>query len=132
MIVACGGIASLLILPWLLTAMGGSVLAGADPLPHINWLRPPSLRRLARFYVSIFGAGPRLLAGLVLLTLAFLGAAYMRRAVTSRSLPTIHVLLILVGIGVPMMTYGVSIVGPRPVFAERQLLGAAVAFVATV
>jgi hypothetical protein len=132
-IFAYGSVGSALILPWLIAAMGSSVLRGADPLPHISWIgqRQPSLIDFAWFYVSIFGEG-LVQARWLLLLLAFLGGAYIKHLVASKSLPANHMLLFLIGVGLPTVVYLISVWGPKPVFVGRQLLGAAIAFVAAI
>jgi hypothetical protein len=64
--------------------------------------------------------------------LAVLGAAYARRLAASKNLSAAHLLLFLIGIGLPTVVYIMSVWGPKPLFADRQLLGAAVAFVAII
>lgn len=131
-ILAYGAGGSLLILPWFIVAMGPAISTGIDPLPHISWMGPPTPSDLVWFYVSIFGDSPWVRARWLLLMLAFLGLAYMRNQVSSRSLSISHALLILIGIGLPTIAYLVSVWGPKPVFASRHLLGAAIAFVAAI
>lgn len=128
-----GSAGSALILPWLIGAMGGAALGGTDPLPDISWMGPPSPTDFVWFYVSTFGEGPPgLQVRWLLLMLGFPGLAYIRRLVASRNLPASHVLLFLIGVGLPMIVYVVSVWGPKPVFATRQLLAAAIAFVAAI
>ena len=132
-----GSAASAFILPWFIAAMGGSIAAGADPLPHISWTVPPTLKGFVWFYLSVFGDTPVLQARWLLLAmlvtmLALLGTIYIRNVVASRVLPTSHVLLFIVGFGLPTLVYLVSVFGPKPVFASQQLLGSAVAFVAII
>jgi uncharacterized membrane protein len=131
MILAYGSVGSALILPWLVAAMGGAISSGADPLPHISWIGPPTPSDFVGFYVSVFGHVPGLQTHWLLILLAVLGAAYMRRLAASRNLPADHLLLFLLGFGLPTVAYVMSVWGPKPIFAYRQLLGAGIAFVAT-
>lgn len=121
-----------LILPWLIAAMSSSLLRGADPLYQVSWMGLPSLIDFVYFYVSIFGDGPDLQTRWLLLIMAFLGMAYIRHFMASRKMPINHALLLLIGIGLPAVVYLVSIWGQKPVFAARQLIGAATAFIAVI
>lgn len=128
-ILAYGLAGGAFILPWLFVAMGGAIVGGADPLSQISWMRAPTLADFLQFYVSIFGGEPRVRVRWFLVMLAVLAMVYVCRLVASRNLPAEQLLLWLTGIVVPTVVYIVSAWGPKPVFAERQLLGAAVAFV---
>jgi len=131
-ILAYGIAGSVLILPWLIAAMGNSLLRGADPLLQISWMRPPSFTNLAGFYVSIFGKGFGLQVLWLLFMLAFLVVAYIKHLVVSKNLPANHALLFLIAAGLPTVVYLLSAWGPKAVFAGRQLLGGAIAFVAAI
>jgi uncharacterized membrane protein len=131
-VLSCGSAASALIVPWLIAAMGGRIMSGNDPLPYIAWMEPPTPTEFVWFYVSVFGDVPGLQARWLLAMLAFLGIAYLRHFAQSRDLPAGHLLLFLLGIGVPIAVYVISVWGPKPVFASRQLLGAAIAFLAVI
>jgi hypothetical protein len=130
--VLCGGaLAIASVLPWLIAAMGGQVLRRTDPLPHIGWIERPEPRDLAWFYVGVFGEVPGVKTRWLLLTLAALGVAYYAtriRCGLSRPALTLTVM----GLGVPLALLALSIYGPKPVFAERQLIGSALAFVGLV
>lgn len=123
---------SALILPWVIAAMGAAIFTGRDPLPHISWMGPPAPTDFVWFYVSIFGDGPWLSARWLLFILVFLGLVYVRNLVSTKSLPISHVLLFLICFGLPTIVYLISVFGPKPVFASRQLLGAAFAFIAAI
>jgi len=129
-IIAFGAAGCAAIVPWFIAAMVGA--PGGDPLPHISWMGPPTLMSLVWYYVSLIGNSPKLPGyGLVIL-LAVPGIAYARRIATSRNLPADHLLLFLIGIGLPALVYIVSVWGPKPVFASRQLLGAGIAIVVAI
>lgn len=121
-----------LILPWLIVAMGPAISMGIDPLPHISWIEPPTLSSFMWFYVGIFGESPWLQVRWLFLLLAFPAVAYLRHLVALRRIPAIHVLLFLCGIGMPTIVYILSVWGPKPLFAPRQMIGAAIAFVASI
>jgi uncharacterized membrane protein len=132
MIFAYGFVASSLILPWLIAAMGGPILGGADPLTRIRWMQAPTGKNLISFYVATFGEAPGLTPGWMLLMLGFLGAAYVRGLFASRHLPARHALLFVIGLGLPAVVYVVSVWGPKPLFAPRQMLAAPIALVAAI
>ncbi len=134
MTVVIGGVGgSSLILPWFVIAMSGPVLDGVDPLQQISWMVSPSLLDFVWFYIGIFSEGPSWLQSRwLLIILLLIGSAYMLHLIRKTRLPAEHVLFILVGIGMPLLVFGISVLGPKPIFAPRQLLGAAVAFVVLV
>lgn len=130
LVAGAGIVAAALIAPWVVAAMGASLAAGADPLGQIAWIGKPGFIDLVWFYVSLFGeALPSRVLFLLLLVPA---AAYVRRGWKERRLPAAHVLLIAFAIGLPLITFAVSILGPKPVFAPRQLEIAGLAFIALV
>jgi hypothetical protein len=131
-IVAYGLTGSALIIPWFIVAMGGAILKGVDPLPHISWISPPTPGTFFWFYGSLFGTVPGVHLRWMLLLQAVLGIAYLRQMASSKKLPTDHLLLFLISIGLPAIVYIVSVWGPKPVFASRQLLGAGIASVAAI
>lgn len=131
-ILAYGSAGSALILPWLFVAMGGAIARGTDPLSQVSWIRAPIPADFLRFYVSVFGGASGVQGRWLLVVLAVLGVAYVRRIMVSRNLPAEQLLLLLIGIAVPTVVYAESVWGPKPVFAERQLLGASIAFVITI
>lgn len=120
------------ILPWLLAAVGHALFAGTDPLPQISWLGPPSLMELAWFFVSVFGESPDLQARWLMAAMAVPGLVYLKRFAAARRLPAGHALIFSIGFGVPVLVYALSVLGPKPVFAARQLMGASIAFVAAI
>lgn len=131
-ILAYGSVGSMLILPWLIAAMGSEISSGTDPLPQISWITAPTPTNFVWFYVSIFGEAPGLRVRWLLVVLTVLGVAYIRHLAASKSLPASHALLLYIGIAVPAAAYALSVWGPKSVFVSRQLLGAAVAFAATI
>lgn len=124
-----GSAASALIVPWMIAAMGTAVAGGDDPLPQILWMEPTTLKNFMWFYVSIFGDCPWLQSRWLLFIFAFLGAASIIRLFIYRKLPVKHLFFLCIGLGFPLMVYFISVFGPKPIFAERQLLGGAIGFV---
>jgi uncharacterized membrane protein len=130
-LLAYGSLGFALIVPWVLAAMGGKLLSATNPLPTISWIGPPAPTDLVWFYVSVFGEAPGVQTVWLAIILAVLGAAYVRHAALSRNLPAHHLFLFLLAFGLPAVVYVISVLGPKPVFASRQMLGAAVAFILT-
>jgi hypothetical protein len=130
-ILAYGSAAGALILPWLIAAMAGAIFKQTDPLSGISWIEAPTPAGFVWFYVSVFGE-TGLRVRWLLVVLSILGVAYVGRLLMLRHIPVDQQLLVLAGIGVPLFVYAVSALGPKPVFAERQLIGAAIAFVAII
>lgn len=118
--------------PWFVVAMGPAVAAGSDPLTHIGWISKPPALALAWMFMSIFGSPPDLQTRWLLLLLCALGVAYLISLARRRCIPAEHALLLLVGIALPVAVFLLSVWGPKPIFASRQLLGPALAFVAVV
>lgn len=120
-----------LVIPWLAAAMTGSVLAGVDPITHINWLGRPDFPDFLRFYASIFGEGWRLLSRkwVFFAALAAVAVWYAKGRAEKGGVPPGHVLLLLAGVGFPLAVWLLSVFGPKPVFLPRQLIGGAVAAV---
>lgn len=118
------------ILPWMLAAMGSSVFFGADPLPHISWMQRPEAADLLWHFTSLFGSSSVLQVRWLVLVMLGVGLVYSWRAVATRKLPAMHALLLLVGFAIPVFVFVVSVIGPKPVFATRQLLGPAFACIA--
>ncbi len=118
---------SLAVLPWALLAMGRALFSGTDPIPHTAWIEVPSISGLIWLYVSIFGECRGVPARWLILALCLLLLAYGTKRITRRTLPAEEALVCLTGFGLPLAVFGLSVLGPKPVFAERQLLGAAVA-----
>ncbi len=119
-----------LILPWMLAAMGSSLIVGGDPLPHISWLQPPQGADLLWHFISLFGPSSLIQVRWLVLVLFGVGLAYAWKALTTRKLPAMHTLLLIVGVGIPVFVFMVSVIGPKPVFVTRQLLGSVLACVA--
>lgn len=118
------------ILPWMLAAMGSSVLVGADPLPHISWMQRPQGADLLWHFISVFGSSSLIQVRWLVLVMLGVGLAYAWKGVATRKLPAMHALLLIIGFGIPVFVFMVSVVGPKPVFATRQLLGSAFACIA--
>jgi hypothetical protein len=112
--------------------MGGAILGGNDPLPHISWMEPPTPTSLLWFYVSVFGESPWLQTRWLLVLLSVPGAVYLLRLYVSKNIAVSHILYFFLGIGLPIVVYVLSVWGPKPLFASRQMLGAAIAFVAII
>jgi uncharacterized membrane protein len=118
------------IVPWAIASFCDAIRYTTDPLALISWMRRPNLVDFALFYVSLFGDPSILRACCLLAIFTVLGVAYIRHLITSKALPVEHVLLFLIGILMPIVVYAVSVWGPKPVFAARQLLVSAIAFIA--
>ncbi len=128
----CGGaLAVATVLPWLVAAMGGQILRRTDPLPSIGWLERPKPQDLAWFYIRVFGELPGVQARWLALAVAALAAAYYATRVR-RGLSRPVLALTVMGLGVPLAVWALSVYGPKPVFVERQLIGSALAFVGLV
>ncbi|WP_210420320.1 glycosyltransferase family 39 protein [Aquisphaera giovannonii] len=116
------------VLPWLIAAMSTRIAMRRDPLSQIGWMDRPQVADLAWFYIGIFGVAPGFQARWLLLALASLCATYYAIGFWRR--PSRHaVVLTVMGVVVPAVVFALSFYGPKPVFAERQLIGAALAFV---
>jgi 4-amino-4-deoxy-L-arabinose transferase-like glycosyltransferase len=131
-IFAYGSLGSAVILPWLIAAMGSSISSHTDPLSQISWMRAPTPVSFVTFFISMFGVVPGLRARWLLPLIAVLTVIYGCHLVASRKLPADQLILLMVGVGVPTVVYAVSVWGPKNVFAERQLIGAAIAFLTTI
>jgi len=129
-VLACGLAGCAAILPWMLAAMGSSVFLGADPLPHISWMQRPETGDLFWHFIAPFGSPSVLQVRWLVLAMLGVGLVYAWKAAAARKLPAMHALLLLVGLGVPVFVFVVSVIGPKPVFATRQLLGSAFACIA--
>ncbi|APW62482.1 glycosyltransferase family 39 protein [Paludisphaera borealis] len=131
LVVVGGVLAVATVLPWLITAMGSHILHGTDPLPHIDWIKQPTPQELVWFYAGIFGDVPGIRSRWLLLPLAALGVAYYATAIR-RGLSPPAFALTGIGVGVPLVVFALSAYGPKSVWAERQFMGPALAFVALV
>jgi 4-amino-4-deoxy-L-arabinose transferase-like glycosyltransferase len=131
-IVAFGALAAAAIVPWALTAMWGALTGMKDPVPQIGWIQAPSAQQFVWFYVSIFGESSLLRGRWVLLGLAALALVYLVNVLRTRRIVAEHALLIALGIVIPAAVFLLSVLGDKPVFASRQLLGSAAAFVIVV
>ncbi len=118
------------VVPWVLLAMGGPFLSGHDPVSRIAWIRPPSVSDFMWLYLSVFGENSWLQARWLLLALALLFLTYLIKRGVDRRMPAEHVLIFSMGIGLPLAVFALSVLGPKPVFAQRQLVGAVIAFTA--
>ncbi len=116
------------ILPWMLIAMGLSLLQVEDPVPHITWMTTPSLTDFAWYYVSIFGDATGFPARWLFGALIIPGIFYLYDIIKKKDITLEEQLLILLGIAVPIIMFLLSIWGPKPLFAGRQLIGNASAF----
>lgn len=128
-VTAWGAAGCACVIPWVIAAMGASVAAGVDPIHHINWLQAPTLTTFLRFYASILGKTWWLLdhIWLVVVILVFLVGMCARSCLKERKIPPGHVLFFLVGFVFPVAVFAVSVLGPKPLFIGRQLMGAAIA-----
>ena len=132
-IVAWGLIGCLSISPWAVTAFGPSIGRGVDPLNQINWMERPGPIELPWFYISIFGTNSGVPSRWLVLLLVGLGIACTWRFLSSkRALPRHLPLLVIIAFGLPGLVFAISLLGPKPVFAPRQLLVSGVALVALV
>jgi Dolichyl-phosphate-mannose-protein mannosyltransferase len=132
-LLGASAVAGVAILAWPVVAMGPSLLNADDPLTGIDWMAPPTPRTFMSFYVSIFGGVPGVLPrALMVVPLAVLALVYVRGALKHRVLPLAHVFLLLASAGVPVLVFLLSYAGPKALFAPRQLIGSAVAFVALI
>lgn len=118
-------IAGIAVVPWLYYVV--FVKAEQEPtgvLGSIGWVEPPTLYSLAKFVIDTFGAIPGmqwLLAGLLL---AATVAAVVPRLEVHR-LSFLTWLLIALTLVLPICIFGVSVLGPVPVFGERHLIASA-------
>jgi mannosyltransferase len=124
-ILVYGALAALLIVPWALAAMGHAYAIGSDPMPEISWMSAPTPTNFAWFYVDLFGLAPWLHAVWLTIALAALATPYAIRSIRRRHLPTSHVFLLILAFGAPLLCYVISILGPKPIFAGRQMMSAA-------
>jgi mannosyltransferase len=126
-VLAFGAGAALLISPWAIAAMSQAALAHADPLTQISWISVPTATDLEWLYVGVFGEAFRVrwLAGI----LVILAVMYIGQHIRNRSLPPDQLILLLIAGGLPIICYVLSVWGPKPVFAARQLAAAALCFV---
>jgi hypothetical protein len=121
------------ILPWIVAAMADSLVTATDPLGGINWITAPTPGLFAWLYVSVLGDVPGIATReLLVLPLAALGAAYVWRVARAGQLQRDHVVLFTISFVVPLVVFALSLWGPKPVFASRQLLASATAFVTIV
>jgi len=126
--IACAALGCAPILPWALLAMGKSLAGLEDPLPQVDWMTPPASTDFVWFYVSIFGESQLLRVRWLLLFAALVAALVMRRAL-AQQIASRHALLVALAVAPPLAMYLFSVLGDKPLFASRQLLGAALAFV---
>lgn len=117
------------VIPWIAWAMGASIVAGVDPIHHLNWLQAPILTTVLRFYASFFGTTWWLFEhmGLIAAILTFLVTMCAWSCLRDRRVPPELALLVLVGGAFPAVVFAVSVLGPKPIFLGRQLIAAAIA-----
>jgi 4-amino-4-deoxy-L-arabinose transferase-like glycosyltransferase len=127
-IVGYAALGCLSIVPWALLAMGKTIASFEDPLPQVDWMTPPASTDFVWFYVSVFGES-RLLRIRWLLLVAGLVAAFVVRRALRRQVAREYTLLVALAVLPPLLVYLLSVMGGKPLFASRQLLGAALAFV---
>jgi hypothetical protein len=108
--------------------MGRSLVRLDDPLPQVDWMTAPASTDFIWFYVSIFGES-RLLRVRWLLLVATLVAAFVVHRALRRHLAREYALLVALAVVPPLLVYLFSVAGDKPLFASRQLLGSALAFV---
>lgn len=118
------------IVPWLLAAMGPAMARHGNPVPQITWIGPPHADDLVRFYVHTIGE--RFPTRWLLVILLAAAIAYGLRVYRTRQVPPEHLLLLILAFGLPLFAFAESAWGPRPVFVDRQLVGAALTFVVMV
>lgn len=127
--VALFGVTSIaLIAPWFFAAAYRPLLAGNDPLPHINWINTPTAADFVWFYLSVFGSTPWLRFRWLLLVLFPAGAWFLWTALRERTCSPERLFLLAVAFGIPPIVFAISVLGPKPVFADRQMIGCYVAF----
>jgi uncharacterized membrane protein len=130
--VVLGGLGALaLIGPWLIVSMSGALFQSADPLPHISWMRRPGPKNFVSFYHSAFGSIPGITSLWLLVPLVGAGLWYLYQVVRGRQPGLTESFLITVALGIPMVVYAVSTLGPKPVFEGRQMIAGLIAFVGT-
>jgi 4-amino-4-deoxy-L-arabinose transferase-like glycosyltransferase len=122
--------ATVLIAPWIIAAMYQPLASGADPLQQLDWMaQRPKAADFTAFYINIFGFIPKLRSILVMGVVLLAGAWFVWKRFRSRGLRLDHLFLFAIALGMPVVVYAESKWGPRPIFAERQMIGAAIAFV---
>lgn len=131
-LVVLGGLSGLCLLPWVAAAMGGALTSDADPLTVFSWTTPPTLRDFPWFYVSIFGEPAHARARVLLLLLGAMGAFWVVRQFRGGTRRPDYLLLAGIAFGIPAVVWALSVWGPKPAFASRQLLAPAVAFLVLV
>ena len=124
---AAGLAGPVLILPWMVAAMGQALAESKDPLPSISWMPAPTPGELAWFFTALFGDPPGVRQVWLLGLLALLVLAYLKAQLPGKRLPAEHVFFLLLGLAIPVFVWVISALGPKPVFAQRQLLGSALA-----
>jgi hypothetical protein len=124
---AYGVLGGLSIVPWMAAAMGSSIMNQQDPIPHIAWIESPTATDLAWFFVTIFGASPFIGARWLVLLLSVIVILFAVDLFKTRELHSRELFLIGVALGIPIAVLLVSVLGPKPIFAGRQLLAPALA-----
>jgi len=131
-ILGFGALACAAIAAWALPAMWASLSSMKDPVPQVNWIEAPTLQLFVSFFVSIFGESALLRGRWLVLGLAALAVVYLVSVLRTRRVNPEHLLLIALGIAIPIGVFLLSVLGDKPVFVRRQLLGSATAFVIVV
>jgi len=131
-LVILAGLCGLSIVPWIAAAMGGALTSTSDPLKVFSWTTPPTPRDFPWFYVSIFGEPPYARARVLILLLGAMGGFWAYGLLRSGARRPKLLLLAGIAFGIPAVVYAVSVWGPKPAFAARQLLASAVAFLVLV
>jgi hypothetical protein len=111
---------------WVAAVMYRASISQAYQLPQFQW---PSGYDLAWFYLSVFGDGPPIRIRWLCAAVVIVIAAFVRQA-RRLAIRNDQLTIVTTAFGIPMIAHALSILGPTPVFVSRQMLGAAVAFVA--
>lgn len=124
-----GGLSISTIIPWFVVAIGPQMVIANDPLPHISWISTPTLNTLIGFFVDSVGECLWLQSRWLLFIFILLLLLYARRVYVAKAMPASHIFFFAIGIGVPAIVFALSVWGPKSIFAERQMLGAALSFI---
>jgi hypothetical protein len=128
LMVGAGAVAS--IVPWGYVAMGAALARGADPLPQIGWMSKPSPADALWYFTRSFGEVPNVQIRWLLAVLAGISLGGVALAIKRRKLGMPGVFLLGATFGLPAVAYLVSVLGPKPIFEARQLIGGQVALLA--
>jgi hypothetical protein len=89
----------------------------------------PTVTDFAWFYVMLFGDALSLHAAWLAIVIALLGIPLAIHSIRRRRLPASHLFLLLLAVGLPLLCYLISVWGPKPIFAGRQMMSAALSVV---